>query len=64
MTEDPQQHLDDHYGNPSFHLVDEPTGGGKGMTSKEASTFLRLLQPVLRTGRTLRDAAKKLANGS
>lgn len=57
---DSQQHLDDHYGDPQFRLVDEPTGGkGEGMTPKQAGAFLRLLRPVVKVGRTLKEAAQK-----
>ncbi len=54
-----QQHLDDHYGDLGLELVDEPTGGGKGMSSKEAGVFLRALRPVARVAQTLAQAAKK-----
>lgn len=54
-----QQHLDDHYGDIGWRLVDEPTDSGKGMSSKEAGAFLRGLHPIARVKQTLKEAAKK-----
>lgn len=51
------QHLDDHYGDLGLRLVDEPTGGGKGLSPPEARSFLRGLKP--RVKQTLAQAAKK-----
>jgi hypothetical protein len=56
----PYEHLDSHYGDMELRLVDEPTGSGKGMSSKEARTFLRALRPVTRVKQTLAQAAKKV----
>jgi hypothetical protein len=57
---DPYQHLDDHYdGDFELRLVDEPTGGGKGLTGPQANAFLRALRPVVRVGQTLADVVKK-----
>ncbi len=58
---DPQQHLDDHYGDLDLRFVDEPIGGGKGLTPAEASSFLKRLKPVTRAVTTLAQAAKKAA---
>lgn len=54
-----QQHLDDHYGDLGLHLVDEPTDSGKGMSGKEARSFLRGLRPVARVVQTLEQVVKK-----
>ena len=56
-----QQHLDDHYGDVGLRLVKEPTDTGEGMSSKEATAFLRALHPVIRVKETLKEAAKKAA---
>ena len=61
MSVSPQQHLDEHYGDVGFHLVkssDAEPGGG--MSKTEARSFLRGLRPVLKAGKTLAEAAKKL----
>lgn len=54
-----QQHLDDRAPAPKFKLVEEPEGQGAGMSPKEASTFLGRLRPILRLGKTLKEAAKE-----
>lgn len=55
-----QQHLDDHYGDVGWRLVDEPTGSsGTGMTPKEARSFLRGLHPVAKVKQTLGNLVKK-----
>lgn len=58
QTDPKQQHLDDHYGDLGLHLVDEPTDSGKGMSGKEARSFLRGLRPVAKVKQTLAQAAK------
>lgn len=55
-----QQHLDDHYGDLGLRLVDEPTDSGKGMSGKDARSFLRGLRPVAKVKQTLKEAAKKV----
>lgn len=56
----PYEHLDSHYGDMELRLVDEPTDSGKGMSPKEARSFLRGLHPVARVKQTLAQAAKKV----
>ena len=53
-----QQHLDDHYGDVAWSLVEEPTGGA-GMTPAQARSFLQRLRPVTRVKQTLGQLAKK-----
>lgn len=55
----PQQHLDDHYGDVGFVLVNDDVDEQGGMSEKEANTFLRGLRPVVRAGQTLAQAVKK-----
>lgn len=54
----PQQHLDDHYGDVGFRLVDDDGEAKPGMSPKEASAFLRALRPVARVKQTLAQAAR------
>ena len=56
----PQQHLDDHYGDVGFTLVDDDGEAKPGMSPKEAGIFLRALRPVARVKQTLAQAAKKV----
>lgn len=56
----PQQHLDDHYGDVGFTLVnDDDTPEGPGMTKAQAGAFLRGLKPVTRAKQTLGSLVKK-----
>jgi len=48
-----------HYGDMELRVVDEPDGGGPGMTSEEAGAFLRSLRPVSRVRQSLAAAAAK-----
>jgi hypothetical protein len=65
MAENPQQQLDDHYGDVGFRLVDSAEEEGSGMTGKEARAFLRGLRPVVRgAGQSLKAAAKAVRTGS
>jgi hypothetical protein len=56
-----QQHLDDHYGDLQWTLVDEPSSG-EGMSPAQAGSFLRGLRPVARVAQSLREAAKKVTH--
>lgn len=58
-VESPQQHLDSHYGDVGFTLVDDDESEGPGMTPAEANRFLRGLRPVTRVVQTLGSLAKK-----
>ena len=61
--ESAQDALYRHYGDVEMRLVDGPTGGGAGMSGKEAGAFLRALRPVIRVGQTLKQAAQRAKNG-
>lgn len=53
-----QDALYQHYGDMELRIVDEPTGGGPGMSEDEAGAFLRGLRPVARVRQSLAAAAK------
>ena len=58
--ESKQQHLDDHYGDVGFVLVNDDDGeAAPGMSPSEARTFLQRLKPVTRVKTTLADLVKK-----
>jgi hypothetical protein len=56
--ESAQEALYRHYGDLQLRIVEEPTGGGKGMSADSALAFLRRLRPVARVGQTLAEAAQ------
>jgi hypothetical protein len=53
-----QDALYQHYGDMELRIVDEPTGGGAGMSGEEAGAFLRGLRPGVRVRQSLAAAAK------